>query len=123
MTVTAAPSVLPAGTREYVPLGPYTTLGIGGPARYFVEAASETAVREALAFADARGLPVLLLGEGSNCLSLTEAFLAWCCASAITGIGTRPCPDGKVIVTAGAGENWDRFVAFCVERNLAGVEC
>ena len=74
MTVTAAPSVLPAGTREYVPLGPYTTLGIGGPARYFVEAASETAVREALAFADARGLPVLLLGEGSNLLVADEGF-------------------------------------------------
>src|SRR3972149_5306058 len=52
--------------REHVPLAPYTTLGVGGPARWFVEAADEAAVREALGWARARGLPLRVLGGGSN---------------------------------------------------------
>src|SRR5207253_3630457 len=31
--------------------------------------------------------------------------------------------DGKVIVTAGAGEDWDGLVSHCVEREWAGMEC
>jgi len=52
--------------RENVRLAPYTTLELGGPARYFVECASESEVRAALAHAAAHGLPVFVLGGGSN---------------------------------------------------------
>src|SRR3990167_89949 len=52
--------------REHVPLAPYTTLGVGGPARWFVEAADEAAVREALGWARARGLPLRVPGGGPD---------------------------------------------------------
>ncbi|PYO72485.1 MAG: UDP-N-acetylenolpyruvoylglucosamine reductase, partial [Gemmatimonadetes bacterium] len=42
--------------RERIPLAPYTTLGLGGPARYFCECAMEADVLEALALARSRGL-------------------------------------------------------------------
>ena len=42
--------------RENVRLAEYTTLGLGGPARYFVECASEADVRSALAHAARRRL-------------------------------------------------------------------
>jgi len=40
--------------QENVPLAPLTTLQVGGPARYFAEAASENDVQEAVAFAKAQ---------------------------------------------------------------------
>jgi len=52
--------------RENVRLAPYTTLQLGGPARYFVECAGESEVRAALAYARERGLGVFVLGGGSN---------------------------------------------------------
>src|SRR2546430_16732913 len=52
--------------REQVPLAPYTTLGLGGEARYFVECGSEDEVRAALTLAADGRLPVYVLGGGSD---------------------------------------------------------
>src|SRR5262249_49694390 len=53
---------------ENVPLAPFTTLGIGGPARFLAHATEESRVLEALDFADSRGVPLFILGGGSNIL-------------------------------------------------------
>ncbi len=60
--------------REHVPLAPLTTLGVGGPARYFVEARSEAEVIEAVEFARARELPLFVLGGGSNLVVADAGF-------------------------------------------------
>ena len=54
--------------REGVPLAPYTSLGVGGPARFFAEARSEENLREAYAFAHERNLPLRVIGAGTNIL-------------------------------------------------------
>jgi UDP-N-acetylmuramate dehydrogenase len=54
--------------QENIPLGPLTTLQVGGPARYFVEAIDVSEVREALDFAKRRDLPVFRTRDG----------LGWC---------------------------------------------
>jgi UDP-N-acetylmuramate dehydrogenase len=105
--------------RENVPLAPYTTLRIGGPARYFAGAQNEDQLLEALAYATALGLPVFILGGGSNVLFADEGFPGLVLHVAIKGIGWSS--DG--VVTASAGEDWDEFVRQCVERELAGIEC
>src|SRR5215212_5828424 len=51
--------------QENVPLAPLTTIGIGGPARFFFRATSVDELREALAWAAGRSLPVFILGGGS----------------------------------------------------------
>src|SRR5512146_1958129 len=51
-----------------VPLARQTTCGIGGPARFFVEAGSSAELVEAVAWARAQRLPVSVLGRGSNLL-------------------------------------------------------
>jgi UDP-N-acetylmuramate dehydrogenase len=103
--------------RENVPLAPYTTLRIGGPARYLASAQSEDELLAALAFA--ADLPVFILGGGSNVLFADEGFPGLVLHIAIRGIAWSS--DG--VVTASAGEDWDEFVAQCVERRLAGIEC
>ena len=52
--------------REHVALAPHCTLGVGGPARWFVDAADEGAVLEAVAWARDRGAGFRILGGGSN---------------------------------------------------------
>ncbi len=59
---------------EDVPLAPHTTLGIGGTARYLVEADSETAIIQALELARHHRWPVFVLGSGSNILVADSGF-------------------------------------------------
>lgn len=108
--------------QENVPLAPLTTLGVGGPARYFAAAQVEDEVIAALDFAQERALPVFILGGGSNLLVADEGFAGLVLQIAIKGCSSRSAGD-RVLVTAGAGEDWDEFVAECVRRDLAGVEC
>src|SRR5262249_56250341 len=51
---------------EHVPLAPRCTMGVGGSARFFVEAADEATVVEAARWAEARRLSLRVLGGGSN---------------------------------------------------------
>ena len=51
---------------ENKPLAPLTTLRIGGPARWFARAECEDDVEEAAGWARAHGVPLFVLGGGSN---------------------------------------------------------
>ncbi|MGE3276085.1 MAG: UDP-N-acetylmuramate dehydrogenase [Vicinamibacterales bacterium] len=57
-----------ARARRDVPLGPLTTFKVGGPADWFLEASSSDEIVEAAAEARAHGVPVTILGGGSNVL-------------------------------------------------------
>jgi UDP-N-acetylmuramate dehydrogenase len=105
--------------REKVPLAPFTTLQVGGCARYFASAINENELFAALEFAGTRALPVFILGGGSNVLIADEGFPGLVLQVALKGIEWL----GDGIVTARAGEDWDEFVRQCVERELAGIEC
>jgi UDP-N-acetylmuramate dehydrogenase len=108
--------------RENVPLGPLTTLGIGGPARYFADTTSEKEVAEAMSFAADTGVRVVVMGGGSNLLVSDSGFSGLILRVAIGG--TRFTDAGPhVLARAGAGVDWDGFVAHSVGQNLAGVEC
>ncbi|MFB3813810.1 MAG: UDP-N-acetylmuramate dehydrogenase [Terriglobales bacterium] len=108
--------------RENVPLAPLTTLGVGGPARYFVEAANTEEVRRAVDFARSRQLSLFVLGGGSNVVVADTGFPGLVLKIAIRGV-TFHEEHGTAIFTVGAGEDWDMFVADTVARNCAGIEC
>jgi UDP-N-acetylmuramate dehydrogenase len=108
--------------QEHVPLAPLTTLQVGGPARYLVEAASEDEVQEAVDFARAKALPLFVLGGGSNLLVADSGWPGVVLKIAIGGI-TQQEEDGAVLFDAGAGVDWDQFVAQAVAADCAGVEC
>ena len=50
------------------PLGPLVWLGIGGPAHYFSQPSTEDELKKVVAAAHQAGLPVRVLGSGSNVL-------------------------------------------------------
>jgi UDP-N-acetylmuramate dehydrogenase len=109
--------------RENVLLAPLTTLGVGGPARYFSEAATEAEVMEAVGFARSRKLQLFVLGGGSNLVIADAGFGGLALKIGIAGVSHFTPPTGDTIFLAGAGCDWDSFVAQTVEANCAGLEC
>ena len=110
--------------QENIPLAPLTTFRLGGPARFFVEAASAADVQQAVALAKSKSLPLFVLGGGSNLVVSDSGWPGLVLKVAIAGTERRPAEeDGKAIFDAGAGESWDRFVSQAVMARCAGVEC
>jgi UDP-N-acetylmuramate dehydrogenase len=104
--------------RERVTLAPYTTFRIGGPARWFAEAASEADILEAVGFARECGLPLFALGGGSNLLVADEGF-----AGLVLRVGLKGIAQHGERFDVAAGEDWDGLVSHAVERRYAGIEC
>ena len=109
--------------QENIPLAPRTTLQVGGAARYFVEAASETDVREAVTLAKTRDLELFTLGGGSNLVVSDKGWPGLVLKIAIPGVEHLPEDQGRALFDVGAGEEWDRFVSHAVSQNCAGIEC
>lgn len=103
---------------EKVALAAYTTLGAGGPARWFAEATNEASVLEAVQWARDAGAPLFVLGGGSNVLVADEGFWGLVLHIALMGVEQ----DGEVFRVA-AGEEWDPFVSLAVDRRYGGIEC
>ena len=120
--------------QENVPLAPYTTLRIGGPARYFAEVGGlfEPEGRgndyvEAIRFAHNRKLPIFVLGGGSNLLVSDEGFpglvLHVKTGGEISHPKGRDLPAGKIAYEVDAGVDWDHFVRTACAAGHTGVEC
>ncbi len=109
--------------QENVPLAPFTTLQIGGPARFFVEARLLSDVQEAVRLAQSRSLPLFVLGGGSNLVISDAGWPGLVLKVAIAGIERMDDHERRIQFAVGAGESWDDFVAQAVGANCAGVEC
>jgi len=109
---------------EQVNLAGYTTLRLGGPARRFVEATTGDELIGTVRKADETGEDVLVLGGGSNLVVADEGFPGTVVHVATRGVTVTPgAHEGRVLVRAQAGEEWEPFVARCVDEGFAGVEC
>lgn len=104
---------------EYKVLAPYTTIGLGGPARWFTSCSTPEELTEALKWASSRDQKVLVLAGGSNSLIADEGFSGLVIHLKLTGIRWQE----SGAVTIAAGENWDEFVSAAVQRGFAGIEC
>jgi len=110
---------------ENKPLAPLTTLGIGGPARWFVEAHSERDIAEASDRVHEKCIPLFVLGGGSNLLVSDAGFKGLVLRVALKGIhvsDSNSNPAERVYQVA-AGEDWDQFVQRTVEDDCSGIEC
>lgn len=104
-----------------VALAPLTTLGVGGRARWFVAAATAEDVAVAHRWARERGLPMFVLGGGSNLVVADEGMNGLVLQVSLRGVRFDADRDSARL-TAGAGEPWDPVVAAAVERGLSGIE-
>ena len=104
-------------------LAAFTTFGIGGPARWFVSARSEDEIVEACEWARSRGLPLFILGAGSNVLISDAGFPGLVLQIALKGVEEQDIGESRVLFRVEAGEDWDTFVQRAVDENCAGIEC
>ncbi len=105
--------------QENISLRPYNTFGIDAKARFFATF-KDTDELEVLTTHDSR-LTTLVLGGGSNILLIRD-FDGMVLKNDIKGITELHEDNDYVYIRAGAGENWHRFVLYCIERNWAGIE-
>ena len=108
--------------QEAEPLRPYTTFKIGGPARYFARAATMEEFRRVMEFAGKLGLPLFVLGGGSNILVSDAGFAGVVVHPACRGIKILHEDAEAVILEVGAAETWDNVVQHAVERDWWGIE-
>lgn len=103
--------------QENISLAPYTTLKIGGPARWLLEAKTVNEIMAAQQWAAAEKVPVVVLGGGSNVLVSDQGFpgLAIICRNYEL---TWDPPH----VVAGAGTKLGQLIAGAIQRNLGGLE-
>jgi UDP-N-acetylmuramate dehydrogenase len=108
--------------KEAEPLKPYTTFKIGGPARYFARANSLDEFRAVIDFTGQRGLPLFVLGGGSNLLVSDRGYDGVVLNPACVGTETLHEDNEAITLEVNAGEKWDDIVQHTVERDLWGIE-
>lgn len=105
-------------------LADHTTFHVGGPAKNWVQPATEAELIETVGAADASGEPLLILGGGSNLLIGDAGF-----AGTVVQLGrlrgvhvddVAAC--SGAFITVAAGEPWDAFVARTVAAGQVGIE-
>lgn len=104
-----------------VSLKPFNTFGVDVRARLFAEAHSDDDVRQALACAVEQGMPLLVIGGGSNLL-LTADIPALVLRMATRGIRILSDDGRRVVIEAEAGEPWHPFVQHTLAQGLSGLE-
>jgi UDP-N-acetylmuramate dehydrogenase len=104
--------------KENQALAPFTTFGIGGPARWFVEAETEDDIVEAAYWAQEYGRELFVLGGGSNLLVSDAGFNGLVLHLRLKGIERQ-----DELFRCRAGEDWDGFVSLAVKQEYAGIEC
>ncbi|MCY1403653.1 UDP-N-acetylenolpyruvoylglucosamine reductase [compost metagenome] len=106
---------------ENLSLKPFNTFGVDVRARLFAEAHDDHQVRQGLALVAERGLPLMVLGGGSNLL-LTRDVDALVLHMVSRGVRILTDDGDRVVVEAEAGEVWDSFVRWSLAEGLAGLE-
>ncbi|MCI5825168.1 MAG: UDP-N-acetylmuramate dehydrogenase [Arcanobacterium sp.] len=104
-------------------LADVTTFEVGGKLSHVVNATSEQELIAAVIEADTAGLPLLVVGGGSNILASSKNFEGIIVRDArqeITTVFEEGCPGARIHVTAGTP--WDETVVYAVEHGWMGME-
>jgi UDP-N-acetylmuramate dehydrogenase len=103
------------------PLASFTTFHLGGPARAFIEAQSEEDIKTAIAFAHDGGLPLYVLGAGSNVL-VNDAGVDGVVVHMMVRELSFEETDDAILLIAGAGMLWEQVVDAAGIHGVFGIE-
>lgn len=105
-----------------VQLKNFTTMKIGGSARFMVDARTPEDVINAVKNSKKTKLPFYVIGGGSNLIATDEGFSGLIIRMRIPGFQVVGEDSNTVTIKVGAGENWDETVKKTVDMNLSGLE-
>lgn len=118
----ALEDALPGRVERESPLAPLTTYRLGGPAAILVEPRSRDDVTVvAAALREVPGVPVLVLGRGSNTVVSDEGWPGLVLHAGAGLSWIEPGPDETGVV-AGAGTSMPQLANWAARRGLAGLE-
>lgn len=112
------------------PLGRYTTFKVGGPADFFYEAKTKDELVLAITSARNAGLPIFMLGGGTNILIGDKGIRGFVIKNSTQGIAIRGVRGSMesgsskktVYVEAESGVPINKLVRFTIEEGLSGLE-
>ena len=100
----------------------HSTMRLGGTADFLVYAKSKDDVITAEDWAEARQLPVRMIGDGSNIIWRDEGFRGLIIVNQIKGLDKISEDEKSAVYQIGAGENLDKIIHKLTELNLSGIE-
>lgn len=105
-----------------IPLKNYTTMKLGGPARFMVEVHTIEDLVAVVRNARSKNIPLFILGGGSNVLASDTGFPGLVIRMRLPGFQIINDDINTTSIKVGAGEDWDEFVKKTVDLRLSGVE-
>lgn len=108
--------------RQNEPLAQHSTMRLGGVAAYAVDVHDRSELQQAVAWAEERSLPMLMIGHGSNIVWQDEGFPGLLIVNQIKGYEQQDEDTENVYLHIGSGEIWDEVVARSVAAGLTGIE-
>jgi UDP-N-acetylmuramate dehydrogenase len=107
--------------QENVSLKRFNTFGLDVCAKYFVELTCDTDIKELINLHDSPAPKKMIIGGGSNIL-FTKDYDGLIAKLSTKGNKVIEENDKEALVESSAGEKWNDFVTYCVEKELYGVE-
>ena len=104
------------------PLKNFTTMKLGGPARFMADVHTTEELKAVYANATAKNVPIFILGGGSNVIAKDEGFAGIIIRIRIPGFEVITDDINSTTIKIGAGENWDGVVKRTVDLHLSGIE-
>jgi UDP-N-acetylmuramate dehydrogenase len=108
--------------RKNVSLARYSTMRLGGEAKYLTTIKDKSDIPHVLDWAAERKLPVIMIGGGSNLIWSDSGFDGLVIVNKIIGYKVEKEDHEHSFVTIGSGEDWDKAVAKTVADGLHGIE-
>ncbi len=108
--------------RKDVSLAKYSTMRLGGKAKFLVDITDKSDIPNALEWAAEKKLPVTIIGGGSNIIWKDKGFGGLVMVNKIPGFSITKAGADEYFVQVGAGEDWDETVARTVVKGLLGIE-
>jgi UDP-N-acetylmuramate dehydrogenase len=108
--------------KEDVLISELTTMRLGGAAKFVQEATTLEQVAATYEFAKEQGLPVYVLGYGSNVIGRDEGFNGVIVVSKLKGIETVSENGSELVVRAASGEMLDDLCEYVSSRGYTGME-
>lgn len=106
---------------ENIPIAPLTKFGVGGAARFFIEAETDKDVANAVVFAHDHALQLFPLGEGSNILVPDAGINGVVLKMSLRDIQIEEDGDDTLFII-GAGLPWEKVVDEAASRGIFGIE-
>ena len=109
-----------SGIKLYEPMSRHSTMRVGGPAQFWIEPSEFEQFAESVSFCKARGIPVRIIGRGSNLL-IRDGGIRGAVIHPAGGAFTAVTVEGDAI-TAGAGVRFKKVASVAREHGIGGFE-